>query len=136
MKKKLTKKLDNFHKKKSKVIVIVLISVIVLLTLALGYDIYTLLKTKADAEATQFALNENIIFLTQERNQLLIERDNLIGELENLNRTVINLNNQRAQLIAESNSLSSDLEVLQDRYDSLSEELEETESELEVCLSS
>jgi chromosome segregation ATPase len=136
LKKKLSKKLDRFHKKKSKLIVIVLISVIVLLTLALSYDMYTLFKTKANAEATQSALNENIIFLTQERDQLLVERNNLIEELEHLNQTVINLNNQKNQLIAESNSLTSDLEELQNKYDSLSEELEETESELATCLSS
>lgn len=135
MKKKLVKKLDKFHKKKNKLIVTILISAIVLLTLALGYDMYTLFKTKADAEATQSALNENIIFLTQERDQLLVERTNLFEELEHLNQTIINLNNQKNQLITESNSLTSDLEILQDKYDSLSEELEETESELEACLS-
>jgi chromosome segregation ATPase len=134
VKKKLTKKLDKFHNKRSKLITIVLISIIVILAGVLAYDMYTLFQTRADAEATKSALNENLLLLTQERDQLLIERSNLIEEKEFLNQTITNLNNQRTQLISESNSLTSDLEDLQDQYDALSAELEDTETDLEACL--
>jgi flagellar basal body-associated protein FliL len=134
VKKKLAKKLDKFHKKRSKLVTIVLISVIVILALALGYDMYTLFQTKIDAEATQSALNENILLVTQERDQLVIERNNLIVELDTLNQTMINLNNQRKQLIAESNSLTSDLDNLQTKYNALVTKLDETEEDLNACL--
>lgn len=134
MNKKFTKKINELHGKKSKLLVIILVSVIVVLALVLGYDMYTLFKTKSDAEATQSALNENILFLTQERDQLTIERNNLIVELNALNQTTTNLNKQRTQLIAESNTLTSDLEELQNKYDALVIELQETEDELDACL--
>ena len=123
--KKKRKKIINWESKahREKIFIMVLISVIVLLTLYIGYDIYDSFQTK---DETSY-LNSAVIRLSEEKSQLVLERDAF-------NQTVILLTQQKTQLIAEKGDLTSELAALQEDYDALSQELQGVEDDLEDCL--
>jgi len=132
VKKKVVKKAGKLNKKHSKAIII-LICIIIVLALGLGYDIYTVVKTKSEAQAREFALNEAIYTLNLEKDALIVERNNLLFEIETLEEGMKNLNLQKTILISEKEDLTSDLKKLQTKYDSLAEDYQETKDELDAC---
>ena len=116
-----------------KTMVIVLTTVIILLVLALGYNVYTFFKTKAEARTEISSLNGSINTLSAEKAQLIKERDNLIVEKNVLNENIKTLNQQKLTLTEQNEDLTSDLASLQTTHNSTVQDLAECEANLDAC---
>ncbi|MCK5624757.1 hypothetical protein KAI04_02865 [Candidatus Pacearchaeota archaeon] len=113
---------DGKRTAKEKILITVLISAIFLLTFFFGYDLYNSFETKAE---TDF-LNGAVILLSEEKSELMIERDNLSQALDLLTQ-------QKVQLDADYSGLNSELAELKENYATLSGELETAKDDLEDC---
>jgi len=124
MKKGKRKKIIDWQSKvhREKIFITILISAIVVITFVLGYSIYDSFQTK---DETSY-LNSAVIRLSEEKSQLVLERDDL-------NQTINMLTQQKTNLVIEKNDLTSELSALQDDYDALSAELQVVENDLEDC---
>jgi chromosome segregation ATPase len=136
MKKRVKKDSDGGIGRKlkhEKLVIIIMIAFIVVLAGVLGYDIYTKVKAKVEAEAKITALNEDLASLITSRDNCLSERDNLTIERDTLNTSVTALANQRTQLNNQNDQLSADLDACQSDLDASEAELATAKEDLSDC---